>query len=166
MVAVVETITPAEPGFRDEVQLDGRVLGVDLGQSSDPTAIAGIEHRRIFKHHHSGVRRQIGERFNVCHLQRLQLGLSYPAQVQEVARLLARPPLVGSHCELVIDATGVGVAVADLFNTAQFNPLRITITSGTDQSWQGARGWHVAKGILISTLDAAQRRTAVRERIA
>ena len=86
-------------------------------------------------------------------LRRLPLGLSYPAVVQEVALLLARPPLAG-NCELVVDATGVGVAVADLFDTASVNPTRVTITAGLEQSWQGRRGWHVSKQVLISTLDA------------
>jgi hypothetical protein len=129
------------------------VLAADLGQSSDPTAIAVIEHCHAFREHATGGSDQVEDTFDVRHLQRLPLGLSYPAVVQEVAMLLNRPPLVG-NCELVIDATGVGVAVSDIFDTAGLNPLRITITAGTDQSWQGARGWHVAKQILISTLDA------------
>src|SRR5207249_1250608 len=68
------------------------VLAADLGQSTDPTAIAVLEHRKVFSRHFSGRRTQIEERFDVRHLARLPLGLSYPAVVQEVAMLLARKP--------------------------------------------------------------------------
>ena len=48
-----------------------------------------------------------------------------------VARLLARPPL-NSGCELVIDETGVGRAVGDLFDAHGMKPTRVTITAGDD----------------------------------
>jgi hypothetical protein len=129
------------------------VLAADLGQSSDPTALAVLEHRTAyFEHVMTGSRRQVEERFDIRHLARLPLGLSYPAVVQEVAALLKRPPLAG-RCELVIDETGVGRAVADIFDTAGLKPLRVTITAGGEQS-SAHGGWHVAKQILISTLDA------------
>jgi hypothetical protein len=151
-MAVIETITPAEPGWRDEVELD-YVLAVDLGQSADPTALAVIEHRKTFKHHFSGsVRRQTEERFNVRHLARLALGLSYPAVVQEVAMIAARKPIAG-RCELIIDETGVGRAVGDIFDQTGLRPTRVTITAGLEQTWTNG-SWHVAKQILISTLDA------------
>jgi hypothetical protein len=128
------------------------VLGADLGQSADPTALAILEHTHAFREYARGGSDQVEDTFAVRHLARLPLGLSYPAQVQEVARLLARPPLVG-NCELVIDSTGVGNAVADIFNTAGLAPLRVSITAGAEQSWTNG-GWHVSKQVLISTLDA------------
>jgi hypothetical protein len=128
------------------------VLAADLGQSSDPTAIAVIEHCHAFREWERGGRDQFEDTFDVRHLARLPLGLSYPAVVQEVAMLLARPPLVG-NCELVVDETGVGRAVADIFDTSGMNPTRVTITAGIEQSHVNG-GWHVSKQMLISTLDA------------
>jgi hypothetical protein len=128
------------------------VLAADLGQSTDPTAIAVIEHCHAFREYARGGADQFEDTFDVRHLARLPLGLSYPAVVQEVAMLLARPPLVG-NCELVVDATGVGRPVSDLFDTAGMDPVRLTITAGSEQSWANG-GWHVSKQILISTLDA------------
>src|SRR5258708_7136930 len=107
------------------------VLGADLGQSSDPTAIAVIEHTHAFREYARGGSDQHEDIFAVRHLARLPLGLSYPAVVQEVAMLLARPPLVG-NCELIVDETGVGRAVADIFDTAGLAPTRVTITAGAD----------------------------------
>lgn len=128
------------------------VMGVDLGQSMDPTALSVLEHSHSFREWERGGRDQHEDVFAVRHLARLPLGLSYPAVVQEVAMLLARPPLVG-NCELIIDATGVGRPVADLFDVAGLNPVRVTITAGDAQTWIDG-GWHVSKTTLISTLDA------------
>ena len=140
-------------GFHHEEEI-AYVVGVDLGQSVDPTAICVLEHRKTFHHHFTGRRTQLEERFDVRHLARLPLHLSYPAQVQEVAKLLARQPLSVSHCELIIDQTGVGAAVADLFEMASLHPTRVSITAGAEQSPHGLSTWHVAKQILISILDA------------
>jgi hypothetical protein len=142
---------PDREGFRREEE-QAFVLSADLGQSQDPTAIAVLKHRKIFSHHSTGSRTQIGERFDVCHLARLPLGLAYPQVVQEVRMLMARKPVAG-NCELIVDETGVGRAVADLFDTTGLRPTRLTITAGIEQGW--AHGsWHVSKQILISTLDA------------
>jgi hypothetical protein len=66
--------------------------------------------------------------------------------------LMARKPIAG-NCELVIDETGVGRAVADLFDTVGVRPTRVSITAGAEQSFVSG-AWHVSKQILISTLDA------------
>ena len=80
------------------------IVSVDLGQSSDPTAIAVIEHTRgVYdsnspqeRHTNTGsLPQKPGERFDVRHLERLPLGTPYPAVVQRVKDLLARPPLCG-----------------------------------------------------------------------
>jgi hypothetical protein len=128
------------------------VLGADPGQSVDPTALCVIEHTHGFREWGRGGADQFEDVFAVRHLQRLPLGLSYPEVVAEVARLLARPPLVG-NCQLVVDETGIGRPVADLFDQAGLSPTRVTITAGAEQSFTNG-SWHVAKGILISTLDA------------
>jgi hypothetical protein len=127
------------------------VLAADLGQSSDPTAIAVLEHCHAFREHARGGSDQVEDTFDVRHLARLPLGLSYPEQVAEIARLAARPPIAG--CEVIFDSTGVGAAVVDLADRAGLRPVRVVITAGGEQKWING-SWHVAKGILISTLDA------------
>ena len=98
------------------------------------------------------------ERIDVRHLERLPLGMSYPAMVQHVLDLLARPPLNGdgqriAPAELVIDQTGVGRAVGDIFNAAGLSPIKVTVTAGNEVT-AGGWEWHVAKTVLISTVDA------------
>lgn len=129
------------------------VLAADLGQSNDPTAVAVLCHRRTELMHWQGKIREVTETFDVRHLQRLPLGLSYVDQVEHIAMLLARPPLRGD-CEFVVDATGVGRAVADLFDGAGLKPMKVTITAGDNHTAHGVRRWSVPKGVLISTLDA------------
>ena len=138
------------------------IVGVDLGQASDPTAICVLEHAKVPSTKWTVRERecapptktqQIEERFDVRHLQRLPLGMSYPDVAQDVADMLARPPLSGL-ATLVVDETGVGRAVADIFDTAGMKPKRVSITAGNEQSVAGQDRFHVAKGILISTLDA------------
>ena len=94
-----------------------------------------------------------GETFDVRYLRRLPLGLSYVAQVEEIRRLLSRPPLQ-QGCEFLIDETGVGRAVGDIFDNAGMRPIRISITAGEVRTSKGTRRWHVPKGTLISALDA------------
>lgn len=136
------------------------VLAVDLGQSADPTAIAVLHHQEVEQFNTAlaerdprGAREEV-ETFDVRHLSRLQLGSSYVSQVHEVRRLLNRPPLY-RNCELVIDETGVGRPVGDLFDDAGLSPTRVTITAGENQSgFTSGRRWHVAKSLLISHLDS------------
>ena len=83
------------------------IAGLDIGQANDPSALCVIE--------------RVGPRLHVRHLERLPLGLPYPAQVERVAGVLDRPPLVG-HVRLVLDATGVGRPVLDLFDESSELP--------------------------------------------
>ena len=82
----------------------------------------------------------------------LALGRPYPEYVQTIGELLTRPPL--DHAALVIDETGVGHAVGDMFEAAGLSPNRVTITAGLEATQHGGRSWHVPKALLISTLDA------------
>ncbi|HEY6381147.1 MAG TPA: hypothetical protein VIY07_05020, partial [Pseudolabrys sp.] len=58
--------------------------------------------------------------------------------------MLTRPPLNGSKVELIIDETGVGRAVGDIFNSHGIKPLRISIIAGNEATQTRA----------VSTLDA------------
>ena len=139
--------------------VDKWIMAVDLGQSTDPSAICIMQHRVIPgdawvpDHKTMTTRQDRAEHFDVRHLERLPLGISYPQQVQRCADVLARPPL-NAGCKLVIDETGVGRAVGDIFDAAGLHPNRVTITAGQEATQQSGNRWHVAKGILISGVDA------------
>jgi hypothetical protein len=128
-------------------------MAVDLGQSTDPTAVSVIEHQVHNEVTWKGRETRLREEFHVRYLRRLPLGMSYVEQVNRIGDLYSRPPLNAS-CDLVIDETGVGRPVGDLFNAAKLNPIRVTITAGDNQTMRGTKRFHVAKSLLISMLDA------------
>lgn len=146
--------------FDDARPVNRWIVSADLGQSTDPTAICVMHHSVTPLETWKAIpernlhRQDRVERYDVRHLERLPLGMSYPEQVQRVANILARPPLNAVNPTLVIDETGVGRAVGDIFDNAGLRPVRITITAGNEATRQ-PNGWHVAKSILISGLDAA-----------
>jgi hypothetical protein len=80
--------------------------------------------------------------------------MSYPAMVRDIGTMLTRPPLNGSKVELIIDETGVGRAVGDIFNSHGLKPLRISITAGNEATQSGYNRYSVPKQELVSTLDA------------
>jgi hypothetical protein len=144
--------------------IDRFVVGVDLGQSVDSTAVSVIHHTRTplqswsiteakSANHYSVMKQDICEFFDVRHLERLPLGVPYPEQVQRVADIVARPPL-RSGVEIVVDQTGVGAAVADLFDRAGLHPVRVVIGAGFEAVRHAERKWVVPKSELISGLDA------------
>ena len=71
----------ALPPDHREIIREKYVLAVDIGQSSDPTAVAAIHHTHYQHIHPNGNVRDAGETFDVRHLARLPLGLSYMDQV-------------------------------------------------------------------------------------
>jgi hypothetical protein len=142
-----------------QVPLRQRIVGVDLGQSIDPTAIGVMHHTCVplktwaMNETAQTWKQDRIERFDVRHLERVPLGTSYPLVVQHVGTLLSRPPL-NAGAALVIDESGVGRAVGDIFEVAGLKPERVTITAGLESTQHGGRSWHVAKSLLISGPDA------------
>lgn len=136
------------------------VVGVDLGQSADYTAVAVIDHSRTplpddwhVDEVACRIRQRVDERFDVRHLQRLPLGTPYPEQVARIRDLFTRPPLRGGDVPLCIDQTGVGAPVGDLFEADGLRPVRITFTSGFEPTGRG-RKWGVPKSTIVSGIDA------------
>jgi Terminase RNaseH-like domain len=119
------------------------VVGVDLGQSYDPTAIAAV--RRVDDD-------QTDPIFQVGHLQRLPLNTPYPGVVRHVATMLNTPRL-RNKSELVIDYTGVGRPVFDMFQVAGISPIGVSIHAGDAVTHEG-RTYKVPKLILISGVQA------------
>jgi hypothetical protein len=70
--------------------------------------------------------------------------------VDEVDGILRRPQLRGK-CDLVIDATGVGRPVVNLFEQRGLHPIGITIMGGTEVIHED-REWKVPKRDLVSAV--------------
>lgn len=113
---------------------------------------------------------QVAAHFEIVHLERVPLGTSYvdiPARCavieQELRQRWADAVFeeIGqgvspqrAPVELVLDQTGCGRPVVDLFREAGHDPLAVTITGGNAVSWVGERDAHVSKRILVSQTQA------------
>jgi hypothetical protein len=124
-------------------------MGVDLGQSSDPTAIAVV--KRI-EFDSCGLPNKPSI-FQVGFLERAPLRTPYPAIVGRVGGLLSHPTVAG-NIELTIDQTGVGGPVADMFRAAGLEFTGVVITGGQTEANPEKNTWHVPKLKLISHLQA------------
>ncbi len=87
--------------------------------------------------------------YQVGHLERVPLGTPYPGIVAHVGRLLGKFP----NPELIIDYTGVGRPVFDLFTYAGISPVGVLITGGAVETRYGAT-CGVPKLTLVSRLQA------------
>lgn len=119
------------------------VLGLDLAQKKDYTALAALE-----------LTTRAGENHYLLHaLERLEQRMAYPDQVAHVGhRITDSPQLRGSL--LAVDQTGVGQAVVDLFRAAAL-PVAlyaIQITSGHAATRADDGSLHVPKKELVATL--------------
>jgi hypothetical protein len=123
--------------------------GLDLGQTSDYTALAVLA--RSARPHPADPARLLNH-YAVRHLQRFKLGTGYVEIAEAVSALLARPPLPGGV--LVVDQTGVGRAVVDMFDRLRLPATMqpITITSGTSVTGADDGSLHVPKKDLVGTL--------------
>lgn len=152
------------------------LLGVDLGQAQDYTAITVLEREQV----DTGKRRDRPDLMNMSisyswgiprtksipmpsepviqnfyaarHLERLPIGTPYPAQVARVKALydhLKAETKTTPH--LVVDQTGVGRPVVDMLRAAELRPVAIFITGGDAVSREG-RDYRVPKRDLVSVV--------------
>src|SRR5437868_5134882 len=97
-------------------------IGLDLGQANDYSALAAL---RIARSADDGAKS-----YDVVKLARQPLGTLYTTIVAQTKALLMTPEMHGA--DLVVDRTGVGAAVVDMFKDAGMRPHAITITGGLD----------------------------------
>lgn len=134
------------------------VVGLDLGQKQDYTAVAVVE--RI---------KRGGDKpmLHLRHLERYALGTPYGEQMDRVAGLCEqiaekgaapRPPAAryygnlrpaGRRPELIVDATGVGVGVVEMLKDRGLDYRAVSITGGISETLSGGVH-HVPKRNLVS----------------
>ena len=117
------------------------VVGLDLGQVSDFSALAVLE-----RLDYEGI-------WAVRDLRRFPLGIPYPAVAERIGQLMSSIPLRGAS--LVVDRTGVGRAVVDLLRAPALGcrVVPVTITSGENVTREpGGSGFRVPKRDLVSVL--------------
>jgi hypothetical protein len=150
-------------------------LGLDLGQSQDPTALCVVEKVRPelnpeaeaelkhqYKAHTRGPLARIESDFSkfmkynaptehqLRHLERVDLGTTYPAIVDKLVAMVTAEPLVGKY-QIIADATGCGRPVIDLMQKAKLNVIPVMITGGHQVNFSEGY-YNVPKRELVSNL--------------
>lgn len=137
------------------------IMGVDLGQAADYTAISIIEERTVSRYVPNVMDVAAGspgpmrvERwYALRYLYRPDLHTSYPDIVETIKRLATSPEMSG-NCELIVDATGVGRPVIDMIRLEGVHPIAVTITSGNTVHAEGYE-YSVPKIDIVGSLQAA-----------
>src|SRR5215216_1835433 len=131
------------------------IVGLDLAQASDYTALAVLEQTwpEI-----DGIPTT---RYDVRHLERMPLGTSYPDVVKQVSQRVRALTAMDASATLVVDQTGVGRPVVDLLRDAALPchlvPIMITggqtVTQTEEQiGWVKEISFHVPKRDLVGVL--------------
>jgi hypothetical protein len=133
-------------------------IGLDLGQRRDHTALVVLETADIASKHRSAVTfaPTVTTRRTVRHIERLPLGTPYPAVVERatrIANLLAEV----APTNLIIDATGGGIAVKEMFQTNPLTRWRFApVMIGWGYRENFSEGfWRVSKMDLVGRLQLA-----------
>ena len=145
------------------------IIGVDLGQAHDRTALCVLEkHQRptgrmvtparrvVWGREHTSKEMQYESTYQVRHLERLEVGMPYPEQVKRIQALhhaVERiSPAARKDVALVVDQTGVGRAVVDMLRLAGLTDLQAVTIHGGDQTHSDQHEHRVPKRELVSVL--------------
>jgi len=120
------------------------IIGLDLGQSQDYTALALVE-RRLPEAGAGEGRREAS--YFVRKLERTR-GTPYPEVISRVITIFNRS---SKQITLVVDQTGVGAPVVDSFRQAGLKPTGIAIHGGDKVTNEGST-YRVPKRDLMSGL--------------
>lgn len=115
-------------------------LGLDLAELSDYTALSAIQIN--------------GPELWIRSLKRFPKGTTYPDQARRVRSLILKLSQKNNPV-LVIDKTGVGQPVYDIYQHLGISPVGITITSGRKATKPDRWSFHVPKVDLIAALTSA-----------
>jgi hypothetical protein len=136
------------------------LIGLDLGKLTDYTAAIPLRRSLSINtrngHPDRDSRGRLFYRFDVAGIIRYPKGTEYTEIVKHIVRQLLRPEM-GRRPKLVMDASGVGVAVEEMFRTSlqpypHIECIAVTITAGRAVLPVGRNQYHVAKQELIGVI--------------
>ncbi len=127
------------------------IIGVDLGQARDYTAIAVLERFEELTGEAANGQWLKQVRYEMPHLERQPLGTSYPDIIERLKELIARLP-DHERLKIVVDRTGPGRPVVDLMRKEKLSVIPVTITAGSSGTGSVFSGYNVPKRELVSNL--------------
>jgi hypothetical protein len=132
------------------------IVGLDLGQTTDYSALVVLEEPAAAE---PGAGEPV---LALRHLQRFPTGTPYTAVVPAVLGLINRLPRSGAT-HLVVDQTGVGRPVVDMFRQGMDGRLApVTITAGRSVTVAADGSWRVPKRELVAALQSVLRERRLR----
>lgn len=144
------------------------IVGLDLGQANDYTALIFLERTQniitdmvpddtdgVFINTFKKKRTVEDANYFGRHIERFKLGTPYPVVVERVKKLVEQPE-VGGRYMLVVDQTGVGRPVFEMLTGAGLTAMGVTITGGDSVTYKNRTEVRVAKRLLVSTLQAVK----------
>ena len=129
-------------------------IGLDLGQRRDYTAIAVIErgNESLGRRDPATMEWLTKTHQRLRYLERVPLGTAYPDVVARVRSIVTHPNIF-TRCELIVDATGVGLPVVDLIRAERLRcELFPVYIHGGDTTHKDGKNWRVPKRELITGL--------------
>ena len=144
------------------------IIGLSIGTSQTTTALCVLERREkatgkteldgnktVARSFYADTIREYYRpvtqtHYAVRHLERLGAGTPYPEQVSHTHELVTRLEKRNAHVSLIIDQTGVGRPVTDLFKATKLKPSAATVTGGDTPSREGNEH-RIPKRDLVST---------------
>ena len=129
------------------------LIGVSLGTGMQPTAIAVLE-QVVLKN--PDWRAENGA-LKLRHLDRLSLDTNYPQTVEPVSKLLKRSEIKDKEqcggAEVLLDLTGSGSAIVELFEREGIDPICVRIAGAGAFEEKDQKGrWRVPKVELVGPL--------------
>ncbi|MFN0167829.1 MAG: hypothetical protein ACKV22_15485 [Bryobacteraceae bacterium] len=125
--------------------------GLDLGKLQDYTAFVVVEYRHAYLGRDAVTFQHLYDwDLRVRRLHRFPLGTSYRDLIGLIEHEM-RHRALPRDTPLVIDASGVGEVMVDLFKGSAFPVVPVTITGGDRASLSNGR-WRVPRQLLAETL--------------
>ena len=129
------------------------IIAASLGTGMQPTAIAVLE-QEVLKN-----RNRVAETgaLQLRHLERLPLDVNYPKTAARVSKLLETEEIKDKEkcggAEVLLDLTGSGRAIVELFERAGIEPISARIVgAGTVEQKDQSGEWRIPKVELIGAL--------------
>jgi len=135
------------------------IIGGDIGQSVDNTAIAVLKHKPFYKEkvgdprsRMAQTKEMVSHSFDLVALEKIPLGTPYPKVVERFVHYTQHPKILNDY-DMVVDTTGVGRAIYDYLIESGIPAVGVVTTGGQAVAWnQETQMWSLPKKDLVGAL--------------
>lgn len=131
------------------------LIGLDLGQQNDYTVIS-VFNLTFFEDPIESLR------YDLLFLVKFPLRLSYPKIVKNIKDFIDEFFSVSKDYLMIVDYTGVGRPIVDLFRESNIDVVALNIIGGNSVNWNNDKQVNVPKKELISSLQIVLQEKRIR----